>query len=46
MKKFIHRRNAKGQQTQEEMRNLVNNGRNANEGKSVIISPAAMYSKE
>ena len=43
MKRFIHRRNAKGQRTHEEMCNLVNNRRNVNESQTAIISPAAMY---
>lgn len=43
MKRFIHRRNAKGQQTHEEMCDLVNNGRNVNESQTAIISPAAVY---
>lgn len=43
MKRFILRRNAKGEQTHEEMCNLVNNRKNVNESQTVIISPAAVY---
>ena len=43
MKRFIRRRNAKGEQTHEEMCSLVNNRKNVNESQTVIISSAAVY---